>query len=70
VIAIRKHWKDFVAIVVLCVFALLVGSFILGKQRLHLPWASFYNVQAEMSTAQAVAPGQGQTVDIAGVEVG
>jgi phospholipid/cholesterol/gamma-HCH transport system substrate-binding protein len=70
VIAIRKHWKDFAAIVVLFLFAALVASFILGKQRLHLPWADFYEVQAEMSTAQAVTPGQGQTVDIAGVEVG
>jgi phospholipid/cholesterol/gamma-HCH transport system substrate-binding protein len=70
VIAIRKHWKDFAAIVVLFIVALLVASFILGKQRLHLPWADFYEVNAEMTTAQAVTPGQGQTVDIAGVEVG
>jgi phospholipid/cholesterol/gamma-HCH transport system substrate-binding protein len=68
--AIRKHWKDFAAIVVLFVVSLLVATFILGKQRLHLPWSDFYDVQAEMTTAQAVTPGQGQTVDIAGVEVG
>ena len=30
----------------------------------------FYQVKAEFSTAQAVVPGQGQTVDIAGVQVG
>ncbi|MEA2467805.1 MAG: phospholipid/cholesterol/gamma-HCH transport system substrate-binding protein, partial [Thermoleophilaceae bacterium] len=30
----------------------------------------FYKVKAEFSTAQAVVPGQGQTVDIAGVQVG
>jgi phospholipid/cholesterol/gamma-HCH transport system substrate-binding protein len=70
VIAIRKHWKDFAAIVGLCVIALLVSGYILGKQRLHLPWADFYEVEAEMTTAQAITPGQGQTVDIAGVEVG
>src|SRR4051812_50069184 len=69
-IAIRKHWKDFAAIVVLFLCAALVASFILGKQRLHLPWADFYEINAEMTTAQAVTPGQGQTVDIAGVEVG
>jgi phospholipid/cholesterol/gamma-HCH transport system substrate-binding protein len=69
-IAIRKHWRDFAAIVVLFVVSLLVATFILGKQRLHLPWSDFYDVQAEMTTAQAVTPGQGQTVDIAGVEVG
>ena len=30
----------------------------------------FYEIKAELSTAQAVTPGQGQTVNIAGVEVG
>ena len=30
----------------------------------------FYKVKAEFSTGQAVVPGQGQTVDIAGVKVG
>jgi phospholipid/cholesterol/gamma-HCH transport system substrate-binding protein len=70
VIAIRKHWKDFAAIVGLFVVAVIVSVVILGHQRLHLPWTHFYEVNAEMSTAQAVTPGQGQTVDIAGVEVG
>jgi phospholipid/cholesterol/gamma-HCH transport system substrate-binding protein len=70
VTAIRKHWKDFAAIVGLFVVAAIVSVVILGHQRLHLPWSDFYEVNAEMSTAQAVTPGQGQTVDIAGVEVG
>ena len=49
---------------------------ILGKQRLALPaWVpvvgqDFFVIEAEMSTAQAVTPGQGQTVNVAGVEVG
>ena len=30
----------------------------------------FYEVEAELSTAQAVVPGQGQTVNVAGVKVG
>ena len=30
----------------------------------------FFVVKAELSTAQAVTPGQGQTVNIAGVQVG
>jgi phospholipid/cholesterol/gamma-HCH transport system substrate-binding protein len=76
VTAIRKHFKDFAAVVVLLVLALAVSILILGKQRLHLPAGvpflgkDFYEVNAEMSTAQAVTPGQGQTVNIAGVEVG
>ena len=38
------------------------GCPVLGKD--------FYRVKAELATAQAVTPGQGQTVNIAGVEVG
>jgi phospholipid/cholesterol/gamma-HCH transport system substrate-binding protein len=74
--AIRKHLRDFVAIIVLFVIAIGVGGFILANQRLYLPgWVpfvgtSFYTVNAEFSTAQAVVPGQGQTVNIAGVPIG
>ena len=74
--AIRKHLPDFLAILGLLIVAVAVSSVILGKQRLTLPgWVpvigqSFFHVNAEMSTAQAVTPGQGQTVNIAGVEVG
>ena len=74
--AIRKHWLDFVAIIGLIVIAGAVAVFILGKQRLTLPaWVpligkDFFVVNAELSTAQAVTPGQGQTVNIAGVQVG
>jgi phospholipid/cholesterol/gamma-HCH transport system substrate-binding protein len=74
--AIRKHLPDFLAIIGLVLVAAVVGSVILGKQRLALPaWVpvvgkDFFEVEAEMSTAQAVTPGQGQTVNIAGVEVG
>jgi phospholipid/cholesterol/gamma-HCH transport system substrate-binding protein len=74
--AIRKHMKDFVAILGLIAIALLVASVILSNQRLTLPgWIpfvgkDFYEINAELSTAQAVTPGQGQTVNIAGVQVG
>src|SRR3954471_15805644 len=74
--AIRKHWLDFVAIIGLILISGTVAAFILGKQRLHLPgWVpvvgkDFFVMKAEMSTAQAVTPGQGQTVNIAGVQVG
>jgi phospholipid/cholesterol/gamma-HCH transport system substrate-binding protein len=56
--------------------SLLVASVILSNQRLTLPgWVpfigqDFYEINAELATAQAVTPGQGQTVNIAGVEVG
>jgi phospholipid/cholesterol/gamma-HCH transport system substrate-binding protein len=74
--AIRAHLRDFVALVVLFVVALGVAGYLLSNERLNLPsWVpfagkSFYTINAEFSTAQAVVPGQGQTVDIAGVKVG
>ena len=74
--AIRKHLVDFAAIIGLIVVALLVASVILANQRLALPaWMpvlgqDFTEVEAELSSAQAVTPGQGQTVNVAGVEVG
>jgi phospholipid/cholesterol/gamma-HCH transport system substrate-binding protein len=74
--AIRKHLKDFAAIIGLMVIAIAVASVILSNQRLTLPgWVpvigkDFYEIKAELQTAQAVTPGQGQTVNVAGVEVG
>ena len=74
--AIRKHLKDFAAVVVLFVIGVGVGGYILSQQRLYLPgWVpligqDFYTLKGEFTTAQAVTPGQGQTVDIAGVKVG
>ncbi|HKN93367.1 MAG TPA: MlaD family protein, partial [Thermoleophilaceae bacterium] len=74
--AIRKHMRDFVAIIGLFLIAAAVAAYVLGHQRLYLPgWVpfvgtNFYTVNAEFSTAQAVVPGQGQTVNIAGVPIG
>jgi phospholipid/cholesterol/gamma-HCH transport system substrate-binding protein len=73
--AIRKHLRDFLAIIFLFVVAAAVSVYILSHERLTLPgWVpggeTFYKVNAEFSTAQAVVPGQGQTVNIAGVPVG
>ena len=74
--AIKNHLRDFIALTALFLVGLGVSAFILSNQRLHLPsWVpgigkDFYKVKAEFSTAQAVVPGQGQTVDIAGVQVG
>lgn len=74
--AIREHARDFVAIIVLLIVAAVVAVVILGHQRLTLPaWVpvigrDFYSFNGEFSTGQAVTPGQGQTIDVAGVEVG
>ena len=71
--AIRAHLRDFVAILLLLVVALVVAVIILGNQRFALPpplGPDTFDIEAELATAQAVTPGQGQTVNIAGVEVG
>ncbi len=74
--AIRKYAKDFAAIIGLFVLAGAVSVVILDNQRLTLPsWVpvvgkDFFTIEAELSNAQAVTPGQGQTVNVAGVRVG
>jgi phospholipid/cholesterol/gamma-HCH transport system substrate-binding protein len=74
--AIQKHLRDFIAIIVLVFLALFIGGYILSHQRFYLPgWvpvlgSDFYELKGEFQTAQSVMPGQGQTVDIAGVPVG
>ena len=74
--AIGDHLRDFVAILFLVLIAAGVAGYILSNQRFNPPaWVpvigqDFYELEAELSTAQAVVPGQGQTVNIAGVKVG
>jgi phospholipid/cholesterol/gamma-HCH transport system substrate-binding protein len=70
--AIRKNLADFIAIVGVVVLGLGIGVYILANQRLRFPLVEepFYTVKAELPDAQAVTPGQGQTVVVAGVRVG
>jgi phospholipid/cholesterol/gamma-HCH transport system substrate-binding protein len=69
--AIRKHLRDFAAIIALGAVAAGVGGYVLAHQRLRLPWeAAPFRIDAEFATAQAVTPGQGQTVRVSGVRVG
>jgi phospholipid/cholesterol/gamma-HCH transport system substrate-binding protein len=73
---IRKQMRVFVALLFLLVGSLGIAGYILSNQRFYLPaWVpglgtDFYEVKAELPTAQAVVPGQGQTVNVAGVKVG
>jgi phospholipid/cholesterol/gamma-HCH transport system substrate-binding protein len=68
--AIREYRMPFLAIIGLVAAAIVVGGYILVHQRLRLPTDDFYSIQVELPTAQAITPGQGQTVAVAGVEVG
>src|SRR4051812_33105131 len=74
--AIQKHLRDFIALFFMAIVALAVTGYILSQERFHLPkWvpaigSDFYHLNVEFPTGQAVVPGQGQTVNIAGVKVG
>ncbi|HEY6671722.1 MAG TPA: MlaD family protein [Solirubrobacterales bacterium] len=70
--AIRKHLRDFLAVIGLLVIALLATYIIVQNQRLRIPLLEEkpFELKAEMTTAQAVTPGQGQTVRVAGVRIG
>lgn len=74
--ALRTHLRDLAAICVLALLAGGVGAYVLAKQRLELPgWVPLagdddFELRGELQTAQAVTPGQGQAVNIAGVRVG
>lgn len=74
--SLKRYGVHLAAIVILVVVSLGVAGYILSNQRLYLPaWVpvvgtDFYVVNAEFTSAQAVTPGQGQTVNIAGVSVG
>ncbi len=74
--AIRKHWIDFAAIIGLIVISAGVASYILSNQRFYLPaWVpvigtDFFTINGEFRSAKSVTPGQGQTVTMAGVNVG
>jgi phospholipid/cholesterol/gamma-HCH transport system substrate-binding protein len=73
---IERYRSAFIAVVTMVVIAAAVGGYILAHENLKLPsWVpvlghSYYTLEAEFQTAQAVTPGQGQAVTIAGAKVG
>jgi phospholipid/cholesterol/gamma-HCH transport system substrate-binding protein len=71
VTAIRKHAKEALAVLGLIAVAAAVSVFILDNQRMRFPWEEEpLRLKAEFTTAQAVMPGQGQTVRVSGVRIG
>jgi phospholipid/cholesterol/gamma-HCH transport system substrate-binding protein len=70
--AIRKHLRDVIAIAVLIVVGLVATYIIVEQQRLRIPilQSKPFELKAEFSSAQAVVPGQGPAIHVAGVEVG
>src|SRR5437660_11360394 len=70
--AIKNHASDFGAIIALLVFSIVVAGYILHHERLRFPFidSTPFTLNAEFATAQAVTPGQGQTVRVSGVQIG
>jgi phospholipid/cholesterol/gamma-HCH transport system substrate-binding protein len=77
---LRRHLygrlRDLIAVVILIVAGLTTAYVIVSREKVALPsWVpflgqSFVHYDAEFSSAQAVTPGQGQAVQIAGIRVG
>jgi phospholipid/cholesterol/gamma-HCH transport system substrate-binding protein len=73
---VRGRRKDTIAIVVLALAGIVMMLGIFTQQKASLPaWLPFVgeefeHITAEFSTAQAVTAGQGQAVDIAGIQIG
>jgi phospholipid/cholesterol/gamma-HCH transport system substrate-binding protein len=70
--AIRKHLRDFIAVLGMVAIAVGIGAYILSHQRLRFPVVQEkpFRVWAQVPNAQGVIPGQGQTVRVAGMRVG
>ncbi|HKB50319.1 MAG TPA: MlaD family protein [Solirubrobacterales bacterium] len=72
----RGRGKDSIAIALLTTAAIVMTLWIFTQQKASLPsWAplvgeDFAHLSADFSNAQAVTPGQGQAVVIAGIQVG
>jgi phospholipid/cholesterol/gamma-HCH transport system substrate-binding protein len=73
---VRGHRTDTIAILVLAFVGIVMVLGIFTEQKASLPaWIPFVgeefeHISAEFTTAQAVTPGQGQAVDVAGIQIG
>ncbi|HTW42246.1 MAG TPA: MlaD family protein [Solirubrobacteraceae bacterium] len=73
---IERYRSAFIAVVTLVAIAAVVGGYILAHENLKLPsWVpvlghQYFKLEGEFTTAQAVTPGQGQAVTIAGAKIG
>jgi phospholipid/cholesterol/gamma-HCH transport system substrate-binding protein len=73
---IERYRSAFIAVVTMVLIAAVVGGYVLAHENLKLPsWVpvlghTTFKLDAEFQTAQAVTPGQGQAVTIAGAKIG
>ncbi len=73
---IERYRTAFISVITMVVIAAAVGGYILAHENLKLPgWVpvfgrEYFTLKADFQTAQAVTPGQGQAVTIAGAKIG
>jgi phospholipid/cholesterol/gamma-HCH transport system substrate-binding protein len=73
---VARYRRSFVTVVGMIVVAALVGGYVLSNERLSLPCGvpvlgkCYFKLGAYFRTAQALEPGQGQAVTIAGAKIG
>lgn len=67
---VRREIRFLVVVLAFVALAGVIALYIVRQQRLRFPWEDRLQVSAEFTSAQAVTPGQGQSVNIAGVKVG
>jgi phospholipid/cholesterol/gamma-HCH transport system substrate-binding protein len=73
---IERYRSAFIAVLTMVALAALVGGYILAHENLKLSsWVpvlghKYFKLEGEFQTAQAVTPGQGQAVTIAGAKIG
>lgn len=73
---IARYRTAFISVVAMIVLAVLTGGYILSQERLSAPsWVpiigkSYFKLQGDFSTGEALSPGQGEAVTIAGAKVG
>src|SRR5687768_18227314 len=70
--AIRRNLPRFLLLIAFMAVGLGVGAYIVAHQRLRFPLIEEepITLKAQLPTAQAVTPGQGQTVRVSGVQIG
>jgi phospholipid/cholesterol/gamma-HCH transport system substrate-binding protein len=73
---IERYRTAFIAMLTMIVVAAAIAGYILAHENFKLPgWVpvlgrDYYTLKADFQTAQAVTPGQGQAVTIAGAKIG
>jgi phospholipid/cholesterol/gamma-HCH transport system substrate-binding protein len=73
---IRRYRSSFIAVITMGILAVVVGGYVLSQERLALPCGfpvlgqCNFKLSAYFTTAQALTPGQGQAVTIAGAKMG